>query len=103
VTGHGLTEGPWLPIGVGVNSGVAFVGSVGQGPDTELTAMGDAVNVTARLAAEGRAGEILVTAGAAAVAGGTTGREHRVLQLRGKSGVTDVVVLTLGQPVPARR
>ena len=89
-------DGPWIPIGIGVNSGVAFVGSVGQGPDTELTAMGDAVNVTARLAAEAGPGEILVTAGAAAVAGETAGREHRSLQLRGKSGPTDVVVLTLG-------
>jgi adenylate cyclase len=99
VTGHGLTEGPWLPIGVGVNSGVAFVGSVGQGPDTELTAMGDAVNVTARLAAAAGPGEILVTAAAAAVAGGLAGREHRSLRLKGKSGLIDVVVVTLVEPM----
>ena len=92
VTGHGRTGGPWIPIGIGVHSGVAFVGSVGQGPDTELTAMGDAVNVAARLAAAAGPGEILVTAGAATVAGGIVGREHRSLQLKGKSGLTDVVV-----------
>jgi adenylate cyclase len=97
VTGHDRTGGPWIPIGIGVHSGVAFVGSVGQGPDTELTAMGDAVNVTARLAAAAGPGEILVTAGAAAVAGGVVGREHRSLQLKGKSGPTDVVVLTIGE------
>jgi adenylate cyclase len=95
VTGHGLPGGPWVSIGIGVNSGLAFVGSVGQGPDTELTAMGDAVNVTARLAAEARPGEILVTAGAAAVAREPSGHEHRFLHLRGKSGPTEVVVLTL--------
>jgi adenylate cyclase len=96
VTGHGRTEDPWIRIGIGVNTGVAFVGSVGQGPDTELTAMGDAVNVTARLAAEAGPGEILVTSAAVVGAGAGTpaGREHRSLQLRGKSGAVDVVVLT---------
>ena len=94
VTGHGQPEGPWVSIGIGVNSGLAFVGSVGQGPDTELTALGDPVNVAARLAAEARPGEILVTATAADVAREPAGREHRSLQLRGKSEPTDVVVLT---------
>ena len=94
VTGHDRTGEPWIPIGIGVHSGVAFVGSVGQGPDTELTAMGDAVNVTARLAAAAGPGEILVTAEAATLAGGIAGREHRSLQLKGKSGPTDVVVVT---------
>jgi adenylate cyclase len=94
VTGHGLPGGPWVSIGVGVNTGLAFVGSVGQGPDTELTAMGDTVNVAARLASAARPGEILVTAEAAVVAREPAGREHRSLQLRGKSGPTDVVVLT---------
>jgi adenylate cyclase len=97
VTGHDLADGPWIPIGIGVHSGVAFVGSVGQGPDTELTAMGDAVNVTARLASQADPGEILVTAEAATLAGGIVGREHRSLQLRGKSGPTDVVVVTVGE------
>ena len=95
VTGHGHTDGPWLSIGIGVNSGVSFVGSVGQGPDTELTALGDPVNVAARLAAAAGPGEVLVTDTAVALAGGIVGREHRSLQLRGKSDATDVVVLTL--------
>jgi adenylate cyclase len=99
VTGHGRSSEPWIPIGVGVNTGVAFVGSVGRGPDTELTAMGDAVNVTARLAAAAGPGEILVTTEAAAAAGAvTTGRDQRSLQLKGKSDATEVVVMTLGQP-----
>ena len=95
VTGHGAGRTPWLPIGVGVNSGVAFIGSVGRGPDTELTAMGDAVNVTARLAASAGAGELLITSDAAGAAGNAAG-ERRSLQLRGKSGPTDVLVVTLG-------
>jgi adenylate cyclase len=99
VTGHGRSPDPWIPIGVGVNTGVAFVGSVGRGPDTELTAMGDAVNVTARLAAAAGPGEILVTSEAARAAGAaTTGREHRSLQLKGKTDATEVVVMSLAQP-----
>jgi adenylate cyclase len=94
VTGHGRVEGPWIPVGIGVHSGVAFVGSVGQGPDTELTAMGDPMNVAARLAGAAGPGEILVTADAATTAGGIAGREHRSLQLKGKSSPTDVVVVT---------
>ena len=68
VTGHG-PDGPWISIGIGVNSGVAFVGSVGQGPDTELTALGDAVNVTARLASAAGPDEVLVTLDAAQAGG----------------------------------
>ena len=30
-TGHGGTEDPWLPVGAGVHTGVAYVGSVGSG------------------------------------------------------------------------
>jgi adenylate cyclase len=96
VTGHGRAGGPWIPIGIGVNTGIAFVGSVGQGPDTELTAMGDTVNVTARLAAEAGAGEILATITTAELAGHRIDGEHRSLRLRGKSEPTDVVVTKLG-------
>src|SRR5439155_8817953 len=67
-TGHADATGPWVPIGAGVNTGVAYVGAVGEGLDTELTAMGDAVNTTARLASAAGAGEILVTASAATAA-----------------------------------
>ena len=28
VTGHGSAEGPWLPIGAGVHTGVASIGAV---------------------------------------------------------------------------
>jgi len=93
-TGHTDSGGPWIPIGIGVNTGVAYVGSVGTGEDTELTAMGDEVNVTARLASAAGAGEILVTLAAAGSAGlPEAGLERRSLPLRGKSQPTEVVVL----------
>jgi len=85
---------PWIQIGIGVNAGVAYVGAVGTADHVEFTALGDAVNVTARLASEAGAGELLVTAATAVGAGWpTAGLEQRRLTLRGRSTPTDVVVL----------
>ena len=96
-TGHGRSEPPWVPVGAGVNTGRAYVGAIGEGPDTELTAMGDVVNTTARLASAAGAGEILVTLAAAANAGlAWTAGENRALTLKGKSHATDVLVLHAG-------
>lgn len=83
-----------LPIGVGVNSGVAFIGTVGTEDKVEFTAMGDPVNVGARLAAAAGAGELLVSMDTMRSAGmADEGLEHRSLELKGKSGRTDVVVM----------
>lgn len=99
-TGHG-TDAPWAPIGIGVNTGEAFVGVVGTADHIEFTALGDNVNVTARLASAAAAGEILVTDAAARSAGigSDGGREHRSLGLRGRSEATDVIVLHLSGEV----
>lgn len=84
----------WIPVGIGVNTGIAYVGSVGDGPDTELTAMGDAVNVTARLSSAAAAGEILIARSAAQAAGlATDGLPLRSIALKGKSEPTEVVSL----------
>jgi adenylate cyclase len=92
-TGFETSSGPWVPIGIGVNTGVAYVGSIGDSSDTEMTAMGDVVNVTARLSSVAAAGEILVTTAAAAAAGLSGDLPRRSLQLKGKSQPTDVVVV----------
>ena len=95
-TGNG-TDTPWAPIGIGVNTGEAFVGVVGTEDHVEFTAIGDNVNITARLASAAGAGEVLVTRAAAEAAAladmGTT--EQRTLDLRGRSEATDVFVLRL--------
>ena len=45
-TGHAEAGGPWLPIGVGVHSGVAFVGSIGTERGTyEFAALGETMNL----------------------------------------------------------
>jgi adenylate cyclase len=87
----------WLPVGAGVNTGVAYFGTVGEGDMVDMTALGDPVNVTARLASAAGAGELLVTTAAAAAARlDVIGLEHRSLALKGKSEATEVVVLGPG-------
>src|SRR5262245_59687968 len=50
-TGHGTAGGPWLGIGIGVHSGQAYVGTVTVGSEvSDFTALGDTVNVAARIA-----------------------------------------------------
>ncbi len=95
-TGHEEAAGPWLPIGAGVNTGRAWFGAVGEGDHTELTALGDSVNVTARLAAAAAGGEVLVTAATAAVAGLDPALPHRAMELKGKQETTEVVSLRVG-------
>jgi adenylate cyclase len=95
-TGHDRPEGPWLPVGIGVNADVAYVGSVGAGLDTEMTAMGDAVNTTARLSSVAAAGEILIPIEAAEKANlRPDGLERRSLELKGKERPIEVLVLSV--------
>jgi adenylate cyclase len=93
-TGHGDPNGPWLPVGVGVHSGTAFVGSVGEAAVADFTAMGDAVNVTARLASAAAGGELLITEDAW-VRGGIDGMSvsRRRLELKGRATPMDARVL----------
>jgi adenylate cyclase len=100
-TGHGDSDGPWVPVGAGVHSGQAWVGAVGDESHTELTALGDTVNTTARLASAADAGELLVTADAARAAGIGAGLERRALELKGKEAPTDVVSIRVAPGRPA--
>jgi adenylate cyclase len=98
-TGHG-SDSIWAPIGIGVNTGVAYVGAVGTAEQVEFSALGDPVNVTARLASAAAAGELLTTTSAARAAGlSDQGLEHRLLDLKGKTEATDVLVLNAGTPL----
>jgi len=99
-TGHAEADGPWVPVGVGVATGVAFVGSVADPPATTFTALGDVVNVAARLASAAAGGELLVTLEAAEAAHlgaeQVAGLERRDLELKGKSAPVPVLVLAGG-------
>ena len=83
----------WIPVGVGVHTGRSFVGSVGEGDARDFTALGDTVNVAARLTSVAAAGELLVSAAAAEAGGlGTAGLERLTLALRGRSETLDAWV-----------
>lgn len=93
-TGHGTDAPPWIPIGIGVNTGIAYVGAVGTADHVEFTALGDNVNATSRLASAASAGELLVSDSTVAAVGlDVASAEHRQLELRGKSEPFGVVVL----------
>ena len=98
-TGHG--EGtPWIPVGAGVHSGVAYVGTIGEGDALDFTALGDSVNTAARLASCAAAGEILVSGAAAAASQlDTAGLEARTLALRGRAESVEAWVTAVGEPL----
>lgn len=86
-TGHGDKNGPWLPVGIGVHTGIAYVGVVGgeKGNPADFTALGDNVNITARLASQAGPGEILISEAAYTSAGLDLGDvEIRQLALKGR-------------------
>jgi adenylate cyclase len=92
-TGH-AGDRPWVPVGIGVNTGVAYVGAVGTEEHVEFTALGDSVNVTARLSVLAGAGELLATQATMRSAEvDIAALERRRLDLRGRSEGTDVAVL----------
>ncbi|MGZ6709883.1 MAG: adenylate/guanylate cyclase domain-containing protein [Solirubrobacteraceae bacterium] len=86
--GYGTPAGPWLALGAAVNAGVAYVGNVG-GAVVDFTALGDPVNVAARMQEHAAAGELLVAPGLDDEL--TAGAPVRTLRLRGRE-----------QPVAAR-
>ncbi len=95
-TGYGNSDGPWLPVGIGVHTGVAYVGTVSgaEGTVTDITALGDTVNTAARLASKARSGEALISEAAYLAAGlNLSELEPRELELKGKSAPVSVRVL----------
>jgi adenylate cyclase len=99
VTGHADQQGPWVPVGVGINTGTAYYGAVSSADGlVELTALGDAVNVAARLSSKAAAGEIVISESTALEAGmDTSNLEKRSLELKGKSKPMDVWVMRVMQ------
>lgn len=84
--GHGRPDPPWLPVGIGIEAGVAFVGNVGPDGQIDFTALGDPVNTAARIRSAAAPGELLVGEGAfAAVASEHAGLEARELEVKGKA------------------
>jgi adenylate cyclase len=86
-----------IPVGIGVHAGVAFFGAMGSaGGLVNISAIGDEVNLAARLASKAAAGEIIVSEKALKQAGmDGSGLESRRLELKGISEPVDVKVIKI--------
>ena len=96
VTGHGEVGGPWVPVGVGVHTGTAWVGSIAgaSGAASDFTALGDNVNIAARLASNAAQGEVIASEAVFEAAKlEPKGLEKRQLELKGKREPVSVRVL----------
>jgi adenylate cyclase len=74
-----------IPVGIGLHSGIAYFGAMGAADGlTEISAIGDEVNLAARLASKAAPGEVIVSEQALQAAGidGNT-LESRSLELKG--------------------
>ncbi|WKZ47324.1 MAG: adenylate/guanylate cyclase domain-containing protein [Anaerolineales bacterium] len=84
-----------IPVGIGVHAGVAFFGAMGAADGLiNISAIGDEVNLAARLASKAAAGEIVVSEKALNEAGAdASAYESKSLELKGISEPVRVRVL----------
>ena len=94
-----------LMIGAGVHTGEAFVGVVGGEEKTDFTALGDTVNIAARLGGLAGPGELLVSRATWDRAGLGPPPAEREVEIAGRVGDLTVVVAgaALDAVGPARR
>jgi adenylate cyclase len=97
-TGHGDPDGPWIPVGVGIHTGVAFVGAVStDGGVADITVLGDTANVAARIASQAQVGEVMLSdASRTAAKLKTDGMRICRLELKGRNEPVDVWVKKIG-------
>ena len=86
-----------MPVGVGIHTGVAYVGSVdADGGVSNISILGDAVNTAARLTSLAAPGELIISEATREAADLITdGMEARTLELKGKSQSVDTWVIKL--------
>ncbi len=100
--GYGSAREPWLPVGIGLDRGVAFVGNVGTGEVNDFTALGDVVNTAARLQGEAKAGQIVMSERVYQEVSARYPDARPVeLALKGKSEPVAARVVEVGAFVPA--
>lgn len=94
-TGHGEGKTPWIPVGVGIETGTAYIGAVQmEGGRADITILGDVVNTAARICSQAAAGEILVGNAAMKMSGSSKDEnEKRELLLKGKQETVDAWVI----------
>ena len=78
--------GESFPAGVGVHTGMAYVGVVGEKGSHDFTVLGDPANTVARLGSAAEGGELVLSDAIVEATGTDTGDlEHRMLELKGKA------------------
>jgi adenylate cyclase len=83
-----------LPVGVAANAGVAFVGTVGSGTVLDFTALGDAVNVGARLQSLAAPGQVVLSSELYdLIAAAHPGAQTDVLAVKGRTEPIQIAVL----------
>jgi adenylate cyclase len=101
VTGHADPNGPWIPVGVGVHTGRAYIGSVGSKDGVnEIAVLGSAANLTARLSSQAKRGEILISEESVRTAElDASSLESRILDLKGIDQPVSVRVIQINDRV----
>jgi adenylate cyclase len=90
---------PWLPIGVAVHAGFAYVGNVGGQGIVDFTALGDTVNTAARLQALAQPGDLIVSAEVyEGVSDLYPGLKPEVHEIRGRGESVSIHRLSLRAP-----
>lgn len=85
-----------LPVGVAANAGVAFVGNVGSGTVLDFTALGDAINVAARLQSYAGSGQVVLSADLyKLVASDHPGATVDAIQVKGRTEAVPVARLAV--------
>ena len=87
---HSLATSPDLgasfPIGVGIHTGVAYAGVVGEPGSHDFTVLGDVPNTTARLGTAAQGGELAMSDEIVEAAHiDTSTMDHKLFDLKGKS------------------
>lgn len=97
--GYGSPSGPWIPVGIGINTGNAYVGSVNaEGGVSNIAMLGDSVNTAARLTSLAKAGEILMSESTRSAAGlSPNDMESCTFNLKGKSEEVTAWALRMGK------
>jgi adenylate cyclase len=88
-----------FPVGVGVHTGPAYVGTVAgaEGTVTDIAALGHSVNLTARLSSAAGSGEALISEAACRASGLDLDHlDRRQVALRGHTESLDVRVMRIG-------
>ena len=86
-----------IPVGIGLHRGQAYVGKVGTENTGDFTAVGDTVNITARLQGQAKSGEIVMSEAIyGSIAADYPGLDSQTIEVKGREQPVDIRVLRTG-------